>query len=177
MNRYWNLDSLYNTVSWTLNTYLKNLFVDNNIADERLFLLKNEFTDCCNISTDEVLSSTRVIEISPHHIGEDGSPISLEQVEITTSVNFEHNFLEIFAVSYDLAPNPCDSKVYFPINHPVILGDLRTHFMYWLVLPFMGKLTHFNGQLENATQQYLATHPDEATALRQANFNVYREIE
>ena len=177
MNRYRNLDSLYYTVSRTLYTYLTNLFVDNNITDDRHFLLKNEYTDHRNFFTDEVLSKTRVIEISPHHTRKDGESISLEQVEITINVNFEHNFLEIFAVSHDLAPNPRDSKVYFPINHPIILSDLRTHLMYWLVLPFFGKLTYFNGQLESATEQYLVAHPEEAMALRQANFNEYRERE
>lgn len=175
MNRNRNLDSLYYTVSRTLYTYLTNLFLDNNIADDRHFLLKNEYTDHRNFYTDDVLSKTRVVEISPHHIGQHGEAISLEQVEITIRVNFENNFLEIFAVSHDLAPNPRESKVFFPINHPVILSDLRNHFMNWLALPFLAKLRVFNEQLETATQQYLATHPQEAMELRLTNFNLYQE--
>jgi hypothetical protein len=175
MNRRWYLDDMYEYLSRDLNTYLVNLMVENNIEDERHFLLKNEFTDHRRFCIDSLLSSTRIIEINPHQIGQHGEPVSLEQVEITIRVNYEYNFLEVFAIKYDLGPDPRDSKVFFPINHPVILSDLRNHFMKWLALPFSVKLRGFNDQLETATEQYLATHPQQTTELRLTNFNLYQE--
>jgi hypothetical protein len=174
MNTQWNLDNLHQILWPNLNTYYIQLMRHHNVSDPIGFLLKNELHSRYNVYNN-IQSITRTIEINPHNTDRDGSPVNVEQVEYTIHIDFENNFLQVYAVNYDLAPNAEASKVFFPINHPIILQDPHMHFMNWLNLPFLSKMRGFNDMLEYATMQYARSNPHLGLALEHTDFNTFRE--